>query len=32
MYATEGLTKGALTRLDEALTDIMIAEAIAEDE
>jgi hypothetical protein len=32
MYATEGLTKGGLTRLDEALADMLIAEAIAEDE
>jgi hypothetical protein len=32
MYATEGLTKGSLTRLDEAIADILIAEAIAEDE
>ena len=31
-YATEGLTKGGLTRLDEALADVLIAEAIAEDE
>jgi hypothetical protein len=32
MYATEGLTKGQLTRLDEALADVLIAEAMAEDE
>ena len=32
MYATEGLTEGALTRLDEAIADVLIAEAIAEDE
>ena len=32
MYATEGLTKGQLTRLDEAIADMLIAEAIAEDE
>ena len=32
MYATEGLTEGALTRLDEAVADVLIAEAIAEDE
>ena len=32
MYATEGLTKGRLTRLDEAIADMLIAEAIAEDE
>ena len=31
-YATEGLTKGSLTRLDEAIADMLIAEAIAEDE
>ena len=32
MYATEGLTEGALTRLDEAVADVLIAEAVAEDE
>jgi hypothetical protein len=32
MYATEGLTKGGLTRLDEAIADILISEAVAEDE
>ena len=32
MYATEGLTKGGLTRLDEAIADVLIAEAVAEDE
>ena len=32
MYATEGLTKVGLTRLDEALADVLIAEAMAEDE
>ena len=32
MYATEGLTEGPLTRLDEAIADVLIAEAIAEDE
>jgi hypothetical protein len=32
MYATEGLTEGGLTRLDEAIADVLIAEAIAEDE
>ena len=32
MYATEGLTKGQLTRLDEAIADVLIAEAMAEDE
>jgi hypothetical protein len=32
MYATEGLTKGALTRLDEAVADVLIAQAVAEDE
>ena len=32
MYATEGLTKGSLTRLDEAIADVLIAEAVAEDE
>ena len=32
MYATEGLTEGALTRLDEAIADVLIAEAMAEDE
>ena len=32
VYATEGLTKGRLTRLDEAIADVLIAEAIAEDE
>ena len=31
-YATEGLTKGGLTRLDEAIADMLISEAIAEDE
>ena len=32
MYATEGLTKGGLTRLDEAIADVLIAQAVAEDE
>ena len=32
MYATEGLTKGRLTRLDEAIADVLIAQAVAEDE
>ena len=32
MYATEGLTEGALTRLDEAIADVLIAQAVAEDE
>ena len=32
MYATEGLTKGGLTRLDEAVADVLIAQAVAEDE
>ena len=32
VYATEGLKKGGLTHLDEAIADVMIAEAIAEDE
>ena len=32
MYATEGLTEGALTRLDEAVADVLIAQAVAEDE
>ena len=32
MYATEGLTKAGLTRLDEAIADVLIAEAVAEDE
>ena len=32
MYSTEGLTKGGLTRLDEAIADVLIAEAVAEDE
>ena len=32
VYATEGLTKRQLTRLDEALADVLIAEAMAEDE
>ena len=32
MYATEGLTEGALTRLDEAVADVLIAEAVAEDD
>ena len=32
MYHTEGLKKGGLTRLDEAVADVLIAEAVAEDE
>ena len=32
MYATEGLTEGRLTRLDEAIADVLIAQAVAEDE
>ena len=31
-YATEGLTNGKLTLLADALADLLIAEAIAEDE
>ena len=32
VYDTEGLTKGRLTRLDEAIADVLIAQAVAEDE